>query len=106
MSERDVHQCKCLICQSESDHLYKLDHHRMNLLISRMDEQQRRWFAALEAQRYGYGGVKYISKITGINEKTIRRGIKELESDLTTRPSDRIRLKGAGRQAVEKKCRK
>jgi len=106
MSEREVHQCECAICQSESDHPDKLDHHRMNLLISRMDEQQRRWFAALEARRYGHGGIKYISEVTGIDEKTICRGVKELESDLATRPADRIRQEGAGRQAVEKKRRK
>jgi hypothetical protein len=28
----------------------------MNVLLSRLDEQQRRWYAALEANRMGHGG--------------------------------------------------
>jgi hypothetical protein len=46
-----------------------------------------------------------VSKITGLDEKTIRRGQKELSLDLTERPEDRIRLPGAGRPATEKKIR-
>jgi hypothetical protein len=30
----------------------------INLFLSRLDEQQRRWFAALEATCLGYGGVQ------------------------------------------------
>jgi hypothetical protein len=32
-------------------------HQQINLLVSRLDEQQRRWFVALEAKRVGRGGV-------------------------------------------------
>ena len=32
----------------------------MNMLLSRLDEQQRRWYAALEATRLGHGGDQLV----------------------------------------------
>ena len=58
----------------------------MNLLLSRLDEQQRRWYVALEAKKLGHGGVKQMSIVTGMDPDTIRRGTIELEDDLSTRP--------------------
>ncbi|NIQ08857.1 MAG: hypothetical protein GWO23_03925 [Gammaproteobacteria bacterium] len=75
----------------------------MNLFLSRLDEQQRRWYAALEAEKLGHGGLEKIAKITGLHVNTISRGRKELRNDLRERPSQRVRLKGGGRKAVEKK---
>jgi hypothetical protein len=37
--------------------------------------------------------------------ETIRRGRRELEDSLQGRPTDRVRLPGAGRPTVEKKSR-
>ena len=73
--------------------------------MSRLDEQQRRWYAGVEANRHGQGGPSLVSRITGLDEKTIRRGQKELALDLADRPDDRVRLPGAGRPLVEKKIR-
>ena len=81
-------------------------HHQINVVMSRLDEQQRRWYAAVEANRRGHGGLRLVSQITGLDEKTIRRGQEELALDLADRPSDRIRLPGAGRPRVEKKTRR
>ena len=77
----------------------------MNLLLSRLDEQQRRWYVAVEAKRIGHGGGRLLSQITGIDEKTIRRGQQELADELVERPIDRVRLPGGGRPPVEKKTR-
>lgn len=99
----EIHQCRCPICQSEAEAPERAIHHQINLLLSRLDEQQRRWYAALEARRYGHGGIKLVSQITGLDEKTIQRGGKELDEDLATRPRTRVRLPGAGRPAAEKK---
>ena len=46
MSQRPIHQCQCEICQSPQPHADKEDHHRMNVLLSRLNEQQRRWYVA------------------------------------------------------------
>ncbi len=70
----EIHQCTCAICQSEVDAPEQQIHHQINLLMSRLDEQQRRWYAALEAKRYGHGGLQLVSQITGLDEKTIRGG--------------------------------
>jgi len=78
-------------------------HQRLNLLISRLDEQQRRWLAAHEAQRIGHGGDKLVSQITGLDEKTIARGCRELLGELADCPPGRVRRVGGGRPAAEKK---
>ena len=52
MSQRPIHQCQCEICQSAQPHADKEDHHRMNVLLSRLNEQHRRWYVALEARAW------------------------------------------------------
>jgi hypothetical protein len=102
-NKKSIHQCECSICQQEEDHPDKQLHHQMNLFLSRLDEQQRRWYVALEAKRMGRGGPTLLSKITGMRVDTIRRGLRELNADLVGRPEDRVRLPGGGRKRVEKK---
>ena len=70
----EIHVCRCPQCQAGAEHPDKELHRQMNLLLSRPDEQQRRWYVALEANRFGAGGVRLLSLITGIDQKTIRRG--------------------------------
>ena len=103
MSTKPIHQCQCDKCQQEGDHIERKLHHQINLVMNRLDEQQRRWYAAVEANRHNHKGVELVSKITGLDEKTIRRGQAELAEDLINRPDDRVRLPGAGRPEVEKK---
>ncbi len=74
MSAKQIHQCQCDKCQQESDHVERKIHHQINVVMRRLDEQQRRWYAAVEANRHNQKGVELVSKITGLDEKTIRRG--------------------------------
>jgi len=53
MPAKAVHQCQCPNCQQPGNHPEKELHHKMNLLLSRLDEQQRRWYVALETQKIG-----------------------------------------------------
>jgi hypothetical protein len=99
----EPHICQCPHCQQEADHPDKQRHRQMNLFLSRLDEQQRRWYVALEVNRLGHGGVRQLAQITGLDEKTIQRGQEELAAELAGRPTDRVRLPGAGRPLVEKK---
>ena len=78
----------------------------MNLLCSRLDEQQRRWYVALEANRIGHGGDRLLSQITGLDEKTIRRGRGALATLLADRPAERVRRPGGGRPTVKKKTQR
>jgi hypothetical protein len=81
-------------------------HHQMNLFLSCLDEQQRRWYAALESKRIGHGGDSQVSQITGLDVETIRRGRRELAGELADRPSQQVRLPGGGQPPVEKKSRR
>jgi len=99
----NIHVCQCTHCQQQNEHPDQLYHRQINLLISRMDEQQRRWFVAFESIKLGHGGIELMHQITGMDQKTIRRGRRELEKELEGRPRDRIRLQGGGRNRVEKK---
>jgi len=78
----------------------------MNVFLSRLDEAQRRWYAALEADRAGPGGDRLLAQITGMDERTIRRGRGELAAGLADAPPDRVRRPGGGRPPVEKKIRR
>jgi hypothetical protein len=51
MAASVLHECGCAVCHSGKPHPDQLLHRQINLLLSRLDEQQRRWFAALEATR-------------------------------------------------------
>lgn len=102
----EIHSCQCEHCRQPAEHPDQLLHHQINLLMSRLDEQQKRWYAAVEAQRRGYGGLQQVAAITGLDEKTIRRGLDEMAVDLEHRPVARVRLPGAGRPSVEKKTRR
>jgi hypothetical protein len=77
----------------------------MNLFVSRLDEAQRRWYVALEADRAGPGGDRLLAQITGLDEQTIRRGRTELTAGLADVPPDRVRRPGGGRPPVENKIR-
>jgi hypothetical protein len=78
MKQRMLNHCQCPICLSSRDHPDKEYHRKINLLMSIMNSKQRRWFAALEAEKMGRGGITTISQITGLDRKTLRRGRKEL----------------------------
>jgi hypothetical protein len=105
MADRTVHLCQCPACLGGVDHPDCALHQQMNLLASRLDEQQRRWFAALESRKIGQGGDTRIALILGLHVDTIRRGREELDDGLADRPTDRIRKPGAGRPPVKKKIR-
>ena len=77
----------------------------MNLLLSRLDEDHRRWYVALESLRLGHGGDRHLARITGLNGETIRRGRRELARSLEGFPLERIRRRGAGRPPLKKKTR-
>jgi len=100
-----VVECQCPSCQQEGAPPERALYRRMNVFMSRLDEAQRRWYAALEAQRVGHGGERLLAQITGLDEKTIRRGREELGTELTACPPTQVRQPGAGRVLTEKKIR-
>lgn len=69
-------------------------------MVGDLDERGRRRWAAAEARSLGRGGIAAVAEATGISDKTIRKGIAELE-DLDPLPPDRERGFGGGRKSRE-----
>lgn len=100
-----VQVCQCARCRGGEAHPDRVLHAQMNLLLSRLGEAERRWYAAVEANRLGRGGVQVVAQITGLDEKTIRRGQEEVAGSLADAPIKRQRRAGGGRPPIEKKIR-
>jgi len=64
-----------------------------------LDERQRRLWAASEARSCGRGGLAAVSRVTGMAQTTVRRGIGDLEAGEDWRVG-RVRRPGAGRPSV------
>lgn len=101
MSSLPVHRCECTKCRAHRPHADRAYHHQINLFLSRLNEPQRRWFAALEAMRIGHGGKQLLAEITGLAPMTIRRGCRELKSGLASCPGGSLRAPGGGRPVAE-----
>ena len=69
-------------------------------IVADLDERARRRWAAAEARSLGWGGVTAVAMATGISDRTIRNGIRELD-DPSALPADRQRTPGAGRRTRE-----
>lgn len=65
-----------------------------------LNERSRRIWAATEAKSYGWGGISAVSRATGIDHKTIRTGLIEL-NDKNKLAVNLIRKKGGGRKKVK-----
>lgn len=88
MPNSEPHICQCSRCQCSEDHPDKEHHRQMNLFMRRLNRDQQRWYAALEANRIGRGGVQQVSLITGLNVSTIWHGRKELAASLPEKPKN------------------
>jgi len=65
-----------------------------------LDERGRRRWAGAEARSLGWGGIAAVAEATGISDRTIRTGIKELD-DPDAASVDRQRRVGGGRKGIE-----
>lgn len=72
------------------------------LVLSELDEKQRRWVAGLLSEALGRGGTKQVAELSGLDPKTIRQGRIDLGNQLANYPKARVRRAGAGRPAVKK----
>jgi hypothetical protein len=74
----------------------------MVLFYNSLSEKDRRRYAAIEAEKYGYGGITHISLLFGCDEKTIQKGIAEF-NDEENMNQERIRSFGGGRNSIIEK---
>jgi hypothetical protein len=74
---------------------------RYAALAPLMDERMRRQWAAAEARVCGWGGVRAVSRATGMSPNTIGKGraeLEEREADPTISLPTRLRKPGGGRK--------
>ncbi len=71
-------------------------------IVADLDERARRRWAAAEARSLGWGGISAVANATGISDRTIRKGIAELD-DPEAAPATRQRREGGGRKSLEEK---
>ena len=72
---------------------------QMHNFYQSLSEKDRRRYAAIEAKKLGYGGIRYICRVLRCNDRTIVRGMSELEKPLA-KDEKRIRLPGGGRKSI------
>lgn len=74
---------------------------RMASLLPSLNERQRRLALAAEARSWGHGGISAVHRATGVSMPTIRRGIRELDTENDFVPEGRVRAPGGGRKRAE-----
>lgn len=70
-------------------------------ILPSLDERQRRLLAAAEARSLGYGGVRRVSRASGISHTAIQRALKQL--DAPPPAAGHVRRPGGGRKKVRDK---
>ena len=55
MASSELPNCQCPLCQGGDDP-ERERHGQWLLVFNRLDENQRRWFVAVESKRLGHGG--------------------------------------------------
>lgn len=71
---------------------------KLSVLLPSLNEKQRRLLVGAEAIAFGYGGIKFLSDITGMSTNTITKGIREIGRG--DEDASRIRSKGSGRKKL------
>ena len=72
----EIRQCQCPDCLQDGEHPNKELHRQMNLLLNRLDEQQRRCYVALELKDLPQGRTRRPGAGRPPIEKKVRRSRK------------------------------
>lgn len=71
----------------------------MVALYRSLSEKDRRRYAAVEAEKLGFGGMQYVARLFGCNEDTIRRGVEDVAELPADAAVDRVRKKGGSQES-------
>lgn len=80
--------------------IIEMIHKKYEVILADLDERASRRWAAAEAIALGYGGITTVALATGMSDRTIRNGIRELKAKNPLSP-DRQRIVGGGRKKRE-----
>lgn len=75
-----------------------VERHMVRLYES-LSEKDRRRYAAVEAEKLGHGGIKYISVLFRCDPHTIHHGADDLERLPTDEAEGRVRKKGGPQES-------
>ena len=54
----------------------------MRMLYDNLSEKDKRYYAAVEAEKLGHGGVNYIAELFGCSRQTIYSGIEDFKKKI------------------------
>lgn len=66
----------------------------MRVLYESLSEKDRRRYAAIEAEKLGFGGVRYIADLFHCDPQTVHRGSEDIERLPKDEAEGRVRKKG------------
>lgn len=78
----------------------------MRRLYASLSEKDRRRYAAVEAEKFGFGGVQYIADLFGCDPDTVHHGEEDLERLPEDEAAGRVRKKGAAESQLASRNRK
>ncbi len=84
---------------AESENLLQ---QKLTSLLPHLNERQRRLYLAAEAKALGYGGTALVSRLTGVDGNTLRKGLDELMGPIVL-PPHVSRKDGGGRKRLRDK---
>ena len=71
---------------------------RIDSMLPRLDERQRRIYLGTEAKSIGRGGITLIARLASVTRRTISKGIRELSENDTHIEAGHVRKSGGGRK--------
>lgn len=72
---------------------------RMVAFYDSLSEKDRRRYAAVEADKLGHGGSRYVAKLFGCDEETIRHGSEDVAHLPVDAAEARVRKKGGPKES-------
>ena len=72
---------------------------RMVNFYDSLSEKDRRRYAAIEAEKLGHGGIRYVAELFGCDPDTIRRGSQDIEELPADEAQGRVRKKGRSKNS-------
>ena len=74
-TQREARRCECNICHEHPRGRIAAKHREINRLLAISNERIRRLLAGFLAEQIGRGGVSALARVSGLDRKTIARGV-------------------------------
>lgn len=88
------------IMKATNDYYPQKIEEMLKIFYQQLSEKNRRLFVAIEAERFGYGGVSFVSRFFECSRPTVHKARKEFQDSSAVAPGTRIRKPGGGRKGA------